>query len=487
MVSLNNHNDGIDSDIYVQKAIDMLCKIEETTDMLTVILKRKRQNRLEQGHPWIFQSEVERTEGEGEPGQLARVVSYQGAFLATGYWNPKSQITVRVVAYRELASMDLEFFTARFLEARRHRRRFLGETDSCRAVYGEADFLPGLIVDKFADVLVVQILTLGMEYCREQIIAALTTVYEPKCIYERSDVSVRELEGLEQTTGVLYGELHNPVSIIENGLHIDVDVVNGQKTGYFFDQQDNRAALAPLMRGWGERSGIRLQSMNDNRAEATMVPVNSNGKVVTYPYWDGATVLECFAHTGSFTLHACQYGAKQVTCLDVSELAIENAKRNVERNGFSERVEYVIDDAFEYLRRQVKGLDERKLRAIAGKADTSKPLSADGRKWDVIILDPPAFAKNKQSIDNACRGYKDINLHALKLVNEGGYLVTASCSFHVRPDVFLETILAAAVDAGKVLRLIEYRGAGKDHPRILGVEEGHYLKFAIFEVRSREV
>lgn len=455
--------------------------------MLTVVLKRKRQNRIEQGHPWIFQSEIERTEGEGEPGQLVRVVTYQGAFLATGYWNPKSQITVRVVAYTELASMDVDFLTTRFQEARKHRQRFLGDAASYRAVYGEADFLPGLVVDKFADVLVVQILTLGMELCREQIVEALTAVFQPKCIYERSDVSVRELEGLEQTTGILYGELHNPVAIIENGLLIDVDVIHGQKTGYFFDQRDNRAALEPLMRGWGERSGIRLQSVIAEGEGETIVPVNSNGKIVTYPYWDGATVLECFAHTGSFTLHACQYGAKQVTCLDVSELAIENAKRNVERNGFSERVEYVVDDAFEYLRRQVKGLEERKLRAIAGKVDTSKPLSTDGRKWDVVILDPPAFAKNKQSIDNACRGYKDINLHALKLVNEGGYLVTASCSYHVRPDVFLETILSAAVDAGKLLRLIEFSGAGKDHPRLLGVEEGHYLKFAIFEVRSRDI
>jgi 23S rRNA (cytosine1962-C5)-methyltransferase len=453
--------------------------------MLTVILKRKRQNRVEQGHPWIFQNEIDRTEGEGEPGQLARVVTHQGAFLATGYWNPKSQITVRVVAYNELASMDVQFFITKFQEARKYRQRFMSSADSYRAVYGEADFLPGLIVDKFADVLVVQILTLGMERCRDQIVEALTAVYEPTCIYERSDVSVRELEGLEQRSGIVYGELRNPISIVENGLLIDVDVVYGQKTGYFFDQRDNRAALEPLMRGWGERSGIRMQEM-DVGGEQQVVPVNSNGKVVTYPYWDGATVLECFAHTGSFTLNACQYGAKQVTCLDVSELAIENAKRNVDRNGFSDRVEYVIDDAFEYLRKQVRGLEERKLRA-QGKLDTSKPLSSDGRKWDVVILDPPAFAKNKQSIDNACRGYKDINLHALKLINEGGYLVTASCSYHVRPDLFLETILAAAVDAGKVLRLIEFRGAGKDHPRLLGVEEGHYLKFAIFEVRTREV
>ena len=174
------------------------------------------------------------------------------------------------------------------------------------------------------------------------------------------------------------------------------------------------------------------------------MPVNANGKIVTFPYWDGASVLECFAHTGSFTLHACKYGAKKVTCLDVSEHAIETAKRNVERNGFTERVEFVVADAFEYLRTQVKGIDERKQRGRGG-IDTSKKLdAAAGRTWDVVILDPPAFAKTKSAVPGACRGYKDINLHGLKLVNEGGYLVTASCSYHMRPELFLETIQEAA-------------------------------------------
>jgi len=200
-------------------------------------------------------------------------------------------------------------------------------------------------------------------------------------------------------------------------------------------------------------------------------------------------VLECFAHTGSFTLHACKYGAKQVTCLDVSEHAIETAKRNVALNGYTDRVEFVVADAFEYLRAQAKGVDERLERAQGGaggrKVDTSKPLSAQGRTWDVVILDPPAFAKTKSAVAGACRGYKDINLQGLKLVNEGGYLVTASCSYHMKPELFLETILEAASDAGKLLRLVEWRAAGKDHPQLLGVPEGHYLKFAVFEVRSK--
>jgi 23S rRNA (cytosine1962-C5)-methyltransferase len=280
------------------------------------------------------------------------------------------------------------------------------------------------------------------------------------------------------------------VEIVENGLKVQVDIEAGQKTGYFFDQRENRAAIRPLIQGWGARSGIRLVEKGTEDGELGKVPVNEKGNVVTFPYWDGATVLECFAHTGSFTLHACDYGAKKVTCLDISEHALQTARHNVEINGFSERVEFVAADAFEYLRSQVAGRDEKLARASAqasgAKVDTSKPLSSEGRTWDVIILDPPAFAKTKRAVEGACRGYKDINLQAMKLLNEGGYLVTASCSYHVRPELFLETIQEAAKDAGKIIRRVEWRGAGKDHPQLAGVEEGHYLKFGIFEVRSRK-
>ena len=458
------------------------------------ILQRDRKKRLELGHPWVFAGEINRIDGEAAPGELVDVHTYQGKYLATGYWNPKSQITIRVVSYKPLEAMDQAFFRERFEQCAQHRNRFVKGHD-CRLVYGEADFLPGLIVDRFGEVLVVQVLTLGMDIHREAIIAALIEVFSPQGIYERSDVSVRLLEGLEERKGLLYGECPRIVDIVENGLHLEVDIVEGQKTGYFFDQRENRASIASLMTGWGIRSGIKLEERSlDEIPGGERVPVNANGKVVTFPYWDGATVLECFAHTGSFTLHACQYGAKKVTCLDVSAHAIETAERNVARNGFTDRVEFVVADAFEYLRGQVKGIEERMERGklssgkTAGKAkpDTSKPMTSDaGRKWDVVILDPPAFAKSKSAIEGAVRGYKDINLHGLKLVNEGGYLVTASCSYHMSPELFMETIQAAAVDAGKILRLIEWRAAGKDHPQIVGVNEGHYLKFGIFEVRSR--
>jgi len=452
----------------------------------SVILERSRKKRLEQGHPWVYKSEIASVTGDPAPGELVSVLNHQGRFMAAGYYNPQSQITVRIVSYQPIERMDEDFFAARFEECKRHRQRFIEGENAYRLVYGEADFLPGLIVDRFADVLVVQLLTLGMDKRREEIVGALVRVMQPRGIYERSDVSVRELEGLEQRKGPLYGDCPRHVVVTENGLSIKVDTWEGQKTGYFFDQRENRASIKPLMTGWGSRSGITLQTIEEN-GETKTVPVNKSGKAVSFPYWDGATVLECFSHTGSFTLHACKYGAKKVTCLDISEHAIESARENVELNGFQDRVKFVVDDAFQYLRNQVKGAEERQQRAQGDqKVDTSKPLTAGGgRTFDVVILDPPAFAKTKSAVKGACRGYKDINLHGMKLVNEGGYLVTASCSYHMRPDLFLETIQEAARDAGKVLRLVEWRAAGKDHPQILGVDEGHYLKFAVFEVRSK--
>ncbi|ASA26458.1 class I SAM-dependent rRNA methyltransferase [Paenibacillus donghaensis] len=458
--------------------------------MASVILDKNRKKRLEQSHPWVFAGEIASVEGEPQAGRLVEVLNHQKRYLATGYYNPASQITVRIVSQAPLAAMDTAFFIERFTQCLEHRQRFLPGADAYRLVYGEADFLPGLIVDRFGEILVVQLLTLGMDKCRTEIIEALVQVMAPQGIYERSDVSVRGLEGLEQTTGVLYGDCPRHVTVSENGLKLTVDIEEGQKTGYFFDQRENRASIAPLMKGWGGRSGITLQEVEAEDGSLQQLPVNKSGKPVSFPYWDGATVLECFAHTGSFTLHACKYGAKKVTCLDVSAHAIESAKVNVELNGFTDRVEFVVDDAFAYLRNQVKGLDERTERATASgaaKADTAKPMTAGGgRSWDVVILDPPAFAKSKGAVAGAVRGYKDINLHGMKLVNEGGYLVTASCSYHMQPELFLETIADAAKDAGKVLRLIEWRAAGKDHPQILGVNEGHYLKFAIFEVRSKK-
>lgn len=430
--------------------------------MARVILHKHRKKRLEAGHPWIFQSEVKEIQGEFEPGDIVEVTNHQGHFLAKGYINPASQIIVRVLTYNPDEAIDYAFFLRRIREAAAFRTRFVDNPRACRVVYGEADFLPGLIVDRYEDVLVAQILSLGMDVRRDWIRDALVEVFQPQGIYLRNDVPVRELEGLEQTKEVLYGECPREVTIEENGLKYIVDIVEGQKTGFFYDQRENRAAIAPLMKGWGEKHGITLKAV-DVDGEQKIVPVDQRGKVIKNPFWDGAEVLECFTHTGSFTLNACKHGAKKVTALDISEHAIETAKRNITLNGFLHRVEFVVANAFDYLRECVDA----------------------GRLWDVVILDPPAFAKSRAAVKSACRGYKDINLNGMKLVRSGGYLVTASCSYHMSPELFLETIQDAAMDARKILRLIEWRGAGKDHPQISGADESHYLKFAIFEVRDR--
>lgn len=398
--------------------------------MAKVILARNRKKRLEGGHPWIYQSEVADIEGDFSPGDIVDIYNHQNYFLGRGYINPRSQIIVRLLT-REREEIDQGFFVRRIRQALALRERFLKSTEACRLVYGEADFLPGLVVDKYGDYLVVQILALGMEVRRDLIIAGLQEVVHPRGIYERSDAKVRELEGLALRQGFLTEEFPTKVEFTENGLRFVADIAEGQKTGYFFDQRENRASIAPLMKKgvWGDQ---------------------------------GATVLECFCHTGAFTVHAAAYGAKHITAVDISEAAIEMAKENIARNGFADgRVEFVVANAFDYLREQ----DEA------------------GARYDVVILDPPAFTKSRHNIPGACRGYKEINLRGMRLLHPGGFLVTASCSYHMSPALFLETIHDAAKDAHKTLRLLEWKAAGKDHPQILGVDEGNYLKFAIFEVR----
>ncbi|MGF9909923.1 class I SAM-dependent rRNA methyltransferase [Brevibacillus porteri] len=430
--------------------------------MARVLLNQHRKKRLEVGHPWIFQSEVLEIQGDVEPGEIVEVTNHKGHFLAKGYINPASQMIVRILSYDQKEEIDYDFFLRKIKQAAEFRTRFVDNPRACRVIYGEADFLPGLIVDRYEDTLVVQVLSLGMEKRIDWIRDALVEVFAPTGIYLRNDVPVRELEGLTQGKEVLYGECPREVLIEENGLKYYVDIVEGQKTGFFYDQRENRASIAPLMKGWGENHGITLTSMEVD-GETKQMPVDKRGKVVKNPFWDGAEVLECFTHTGSFTLNACKHGAKKVTALDISDHAIETAKRNITLNGFLHRVDFVVANAFDYLRENVEA----------------------GKSWDVVILDPPAFAKSRGAVKGACRGYKDINLNGMKLVRSGGFLVTASCSYHMSPELFLQTIQEAAVDAKKILRLIEWRGAGKDHPQISGADEAHYLKFAIFEVRDR--
>lgn len=398
-----------------------------------LVLQKNRKKRLEAGHPWVYQSEMQSVNGDPSSGDVIDIVNHQGLFLARGLYNPNSQIVGRVLTYDQNQAIDAAFIHARIRDAWQYRQRFLQGVDSCRAIYGEADFLPGLVVDKYADVLSVQILSLGMERLKSWIQDALVEVFQPKGIFLRNDVPVRKLEGLPLETGIWMGEVPDIVEIQENGLRFAVDVKEGQKTGYFFDQRENRAAIEPLMKGWPGPD-------------------------------DGAKVLECFCHTGAFTMHALKYGARHVTALDISEPALLVAEENARRNGFAEdRLELLEGNAFDYLR----------------------DLDASGQQFDVVILDPPAFAKSKRALPGALRGYKEINLRGLKAVREGGFLVTASCSYHLKPEMFREMVLDAAADARKVLRLVHWSGAGKDHPEIAGVDEGHYLKFAIYQVYSR--
>jgi len=417
-------------------------------------LKQNRKKRLEQGHPWVYPGEIEKIEGDPQGGDIIHIVNHAGHFLAQGFYNPLSQLIIRVVSYSE-AEVDKTLFYDKIEQAWKRRQWLLPTATSCRVVHGEADFLPGVIIDKYEDVLVVQILSLGMEMRRQWIYEALKRLFNPRGIYERSDVPVRRLEGLEEREGFVEEPFDTHVTVQENGLRILVDVAEGQKTGYFFDQRENRAALKPLMTGWGLSHGIQVDESGN--------PKNASGREIKNPFWNGAEVLDCFSHTGSFMLHACHYGAKKVTCLDISEKAIEMAKENALLNGFLHRTEFVAANAFDFLREQVK----------------------EKKTWDVVILDPPAFAKNRQSIEGAVRGYKEINLQGMKLVRAGGILVTASCSYHLSASRFFNMLQEAAIDAHKVLRLIEFRRAGIDHPVLLGSEETDYLKFAIYEVFER--
>ncbi|MBE3562700.1 MAG: class I SAM-dependent rRNA methyltransferase [Hydrogenibacillus schlegelii] len=398
-----------------------------------VVLSPTRKRRLEAGHPWVFRTEVLRTEGEVAPGDVVDVVNHQGVFLARGFVQPASQIFVRVLTYDPAERIDADFFRRRIEAARRHRERFLDDPAFGRMVFGEADFLPGLIVDRFGDVLVVQMLSYGMDVRRDWIREALVAAFLPRAIVLRNDVPVREKEGLPQEVGLLYGEAPEAVEVREHGLVFRVDVFRGQKTGYFYDQRENRAALKPLMIGWGP----------DNAA--------------------GAEVLDCFSHTGAFAVHAAHYGARRVLAVDASEEAIALARENAARNGLLDQIEFRVGNCFDVLRE----------------------LEDSGARFDVVILDPPAFAKSRQALEGALRGYKEINLRAMRLLREGGFLVTASCSAFVDRERFLGVISEAAFDSRKILRRIAFRTAAADHPALLAAPEEDYLKFGIFEVRSR--
>ncbi len=387
--------------------------------MADIILLPGKEKRVFTGHPWIFRSDIARTKGDPQPGDAVRVTASNGRFLAMAAYNPASQIALRILSHRD-EPIDEAFIRGRVHRAVDYRRKF-ADLKSCRLIFAESDGLPAVIVDSFGDVLVMQCLCLGMERYKDMICDALMDEMHPQGIYERGDVPVRELEGLTQVTGVLRGTVPDRVLMEENGIKFWVDVKNGQKTGFFLDQKENRAAIAPFVQG--------------------------------------ARVLDCFTHTGSFALHAAKYGASDVIGVDISDFACDCARENAALNGF-ENVRFVAANAFDFLKEQ----------------------SASGEQYDVVILDPPAFTKTRAAVEAAARGYKEINLRGMKLVRDGGYLVTCSCSQHMLPGQFKDVILSAAHDARVSLFQVEYRTQGRDHPILPAAPETQYLKCGIFRV-----
>jgi 23S rRNA (cytosine1962-C5)-methyltransferase len=397
------------------------CGFQYFCRMVTVNLKSKISLRIQNGHPWVFANEVDTVKGDYAGGEIAEVFTHDRKFVGRGYINPKSQILVRLLTREKKESIDKDFFFKKIKEAWEYRKK-IGYTENCRLVFGEADFLPALIIDKFNDYFVIQTLAMGIDVWKEAIVNAIEKIFSPVGIYERNDVPVRELEGLPQKKGFLSEPFDTNIIIHENGLQFYVDIENGQKTGYFLDQQDNRKAIQHIVRG--------------------------------------AEVLGAFCYTGSFEIHAAHYGAKSVHALDVSENAIAMARKNATINGFQKICSFDAVNAFDLL----------------------KQLDKENKQYDVVMLDPPAFTKSRDNIQNAVRGYKEINLRGIKLIKRGGFLVTSSCTNLVHPEMFLDTIEMAAKDAKRKLRQVTFQSQSPDHPIIRKLENTNYLKFLIVQI-----
>jgi 23S rRNA (cytosine1962-C5)-methyltransferase len=390
--------------------------------MTKVYLNRKISFRIANGHPWIFNNEVNRVEGDVKGGETVEVFGHDNKFVGKGYINPQSQILVRLLTRNKSEEINEQFFLNRITQCWEYRKK-TGYTENCRLVFGEADSLPQLIIDKFNDYFVIQTLALGIDVWKPAIVKALNTIFQPKGIYERNDVPVRELEGLPQHKGFLSAPFDTKIIINENGLKFYVDVENGQKTGYFLDQQDNRRAIQHIVKG--------------------------------------ADVLGAFTYTGTFEIHAAHYGAKSVLGLDISANAVQQANDNAALNGVQDRCKFEAANAFDVL----------------------KQWGKEGRQYDVVMLDPPAFTKSRETIQKAITGYKEINLRGMKLVRPGGFLVTSSCTNLVNPELFLQTIDMAAKDARRKIRQVCFQTQSSDHPIIWNLENTQYLKFLIVQVQ----
>ena len=390
--------------------------------MIKVYLGKKISRRVVEGHPWIFSNEVGRIEGDVNGGETVTVFTHDNKFIGRGYINPKSQIIVRLLTRNKDEMIDENFFYNRILQCWEYRKK-IGYVENCRLVFGEADLLPQLIIDKFNDYFVIQTLALGIDTWKPAIVNALNKIFKPKGIYERNDVPVREVEGMTQSKGFLSEPFDTKININENGLRFLVDIENGQKTGYFLDQRDNRKAIEHIVKG--------------------------------------ANVLGAFTYTGTFEIHAACYGAKSVLGFDISENAVEQANKNAALNGVEDICKFQAANAFDVL----------------------KQWSKEEKKYDVVMLDPPAFTKSRETIQKAIAGYKEINLRGMKLLEPGGFLVTSSCTSLVTAEMFLEMIDVAAKDAKRKLRQVCFQTQASDHPIIRGIENTQYLKFLIVEVQ----
>lgn len=391
-----------------------------------VTLKKGEGRTLKAGGAWVFDNEIAAIMGSCDNGGDVIVRDFDGYPMGRGFMNEHSKIRVRILTRNIEQEIDKDFLRMRVKDAWDYRKKVI-DTESCRVIFGEADFLPGLVVDKFSDILVVQSLALGIDKYKLKILDLLKEVMAEdgiviRGVYERSDAKVRQQEGMERVKGFIGAEFDTKVPIVENGVKYIVDVKDGQKTGFFLDQKENRKAVAGLSAGF--------------------------------------SVLDCFTHTGSFALNAAAGGAVHVTGVDASQLAVDQARENARLNGMEDRVEFVCEDVFEYL----------------------PALEKEGKSFDLVVLDPPAFAKSRNSIKNAVKGYREINIRGMKLVKDGGYLATCSCSHFMDYERFTDMLHQAARSAHKRLRQVEFRTQAPDHPILWAADESYYLKFYIFQV-----
>ena len=386
-----------------------------------VCLRRGEETGVRAGKPWIFENQLDWADDVCKDGGIVDVLDSRMRFAARGYFNSQSKITVRVLTRDENEVIDRDFFRRR-IERAWSVRRMLGVENSCRVVFGESDGLPGLTVDKFADCLSFQIVSLGMERWKDDIVAILAELFQPRGIYERDDVAVREKEGLPQIKECVYGTVPEEIEIREHDARMLVSIENGQKTGHFLDQQENRGHLRP--------------------------------------YSAGRTVLDLCCHTGGFSIHAALYGAAHVQAVDVSETALAMVRGNAARNGVADRVETVCANVFDLVRQDCE----------------------EGRQFGLVICDPPAFAKSRSALDGAYRGYRELNRRCMQLTEPGGFLVTCSCSQFMTQPLFEQMLTEAAKGAGRQVRLLERLMQSRDHPATLGEEHSMYLKGCILQV-----